>query len=35
MPEVRVFDGLTGAQLSGFLAYPASLTGGVYIGAGR
>ncbi|MEZ5316798.1 MAG: FG-GAP-like repeat-containing protein [Vicinamibacterales bacterium] len=34
-PEVRVFDGLTGARTSSFLAYDASFLGGVYIGAAR
>jgi hypothetical protein len=37
-PHVRVFDGLTGAQLPGpigsFFAYPAAFAGGVFVAAG-
>ena len=32
-PEVKVFDGLTGAQRAAFLAYAANFTGGVRVGA--
>jgi hypothetical protein len=34
LPQVRVFDGLTGAKLFDFLAYPARFRGGVFVAAG-
>jgi len=33
-PHVRVFDAVTGAELTGFLAYDPSFTGGVRVAAG-
>jgi hypothetical protein len=33
-PDVRVFDGATGAQVAGFFAYDATFTGGVNVAAG-
>jgi FG-GAP repeat protein len=33
-PHVRVFDGVTGVELAGFLAYDASFTGGVFVACG-
>jgi len=34
-PEVRIFDGNTGLEITRFLAYAAGYTGGVYVGSGR
>jgi hypothetical protein len=34
LPQVKVFDGLTGAELRSFLAYDSSFTGGVRVAAG-
>ena len=33
-PHVRAFDGVTGAELKSFFAYPAGFTGGVFVAAG-
>jgi hypothetical protein len=33
LPEVRVFDGVTTNQITSFLAYPAAVTNGVFVGA--
>jgi hypothetical protein len=33
-PHVRVFDGTTGAELFGFMAYEITFTGGVYVASG-
>jgi uncharacterized protein (TIGR03118 family) len=33
-PHVKVFDGVTGAEIHSFFAYDASFTGGVYVAAG-
>jgi uncharacterized protein YkwD len=33
-PDVRVFDGLSGARVDDFYAYDANFTGGVYVAAG-
>src|SRR5262249_48529861 len=32
-PDIRVFDGLTGALIMDFMAYSPSFTGGVYVAA--
>jgi FG-GAP-like repeat len=33
-PHVKIFDGLTGAELRSFLAYDAGFSGGIFVGSG-
>jgi hypothetical protein len=33
-PRVRVFDGVTAAEVATFLAYDPAFSGGVFVGAG-